>query len=188
MNANSGGPGPEAGNAADSRTLHLARWTVSSGSNVQSRGAVVIASGSHRWEGSAEGNGPVDALYRAVDRALHDILAGHPRLLTYDAHAAAEGPDADALVTVTVGPPSSAAGRRGTGRYVGEARSANIIAASVEAYVDGLNRLLAEAHWAGAAEEAGRTRASRPRSGSKDDRAEFDREGADHDVTSWFER
>ena len=38
-------------------TLHLSRWTVTSGSQVQSRGAVVISSGDHQWEASAEGNG-----------------------------------------------------------------------------------------------------------------------------------
>src|SRR5438445_11662323 len=92
--------------------LHLARWTINSGSNVQSRGAVVIASGDHQWEGSAEGNGPVDALYRAVDRALHEVLNGHPRLLAYDVHAVAEGPAAEAVVTVAVAPPSSAVGER----------------------------------------------------------------------------
>jgi hypothetical protein len=48
-------------------TLHLARWTVTSGSNVNSRGAVVIAAGDHQWEAPAEGNGAVDALSRAVD-------------------------------------------------------------------------------------------------------------------------
>ena len=51
-------------------TLHLARWTVTSGSNVNSRGAVVIVSGDHQWEASAEGNGAIDALFRAVDEAL----------------------------------------------------------------------------------------------------------------------
>ena len=51
-------------------TLHLTRWTVQSGSNVQSRGAVVISSGDHQWEASAEGNGAVDALFKAVDSAL----------------------------------------------------------------------------------------------------------------------
>ena len=61
--------------------LHLARWTINSGSNVQSRGAVVISSGDHQWEAKAEGNGPVDALYRAVDQALHGVLTGHPRLV-----------------------------------------------------------------------------------------------------------
>ena len=42
-------------------TLHLSRWTVTSGSQVQSRGAVVISSGEHQWKASAEGNGAVDA-------------------------------------------------------------------------------------------------------------------------------
>src|SRR5947199_1273906 len=106
--------------AAD--TLHLARWTVTSGSNVNSRGAVVIASGDHQWEASAEGNGAVDALYRAVDRALADVLSGHPRLLAYDVHAIAEGPDSEGVVTVAIAPPSAAAGPRAAGKYTGEAR------------------------------------------------------------------
>ena len=86
--------------AAD--TLHLARWTVTSGSNVNSRGAVVIAAGDHQWEAAAEGNGAVDALFRAVDRALADVLSGHPRLLGYDVHAVAEGPDAEGKVTLVL--------------------------------------------------------------------------------------
>ena len=51
-------------------TLQLARWTVTSGSNARSRGAVVITAGDHEWRASAEGNGAIDALYRAVDEAL----------------------------------------------------------------------------------------------------------------------
>ncbi|HEY6056391.1 MAG TPA: alpha-isopropylmalate synthase regulatory domain-containing protein, partial [Candidatus Limnocylindrales bacterium] len=88
--------------------LRLVRWTVASGSNAQSRGAVVISSGDHQWDGSAEGNGPVDALYRAVDRALGEVLTGHPRLIAYDVHAVAEGPDSQGVVSVRIAPPSSA--------------------------------------------------------------------------------
>ena len=73
-------------------TLHLARWTVTSGSNANSRGAVVIAAGDHQWEAAAEGNGAVDALFRAVDKALAGVLTGHPRLISYDVHAVAESP------------------------------------------------------------------------------------------------
>ena len=81
--------------------VHLERWTVTSGSNANSRAAVVIRGGSHDWKASAEGNGPVDALYRAVDRALADLLdGGHPQLLAYDVHALAEGPSAEGKVTV----------------------------------------------------------------------------------------
>ena len=135
--------------AARETTLHLTRWSVSSGSNVRSRGVVVIEAGDHHWRGSAEGNGAVDALFRAVDEALHDVLAGHPRLVSYDVHALAEGPDAEGAVKISVAPPAG-----GEGRYEGASSSTNIIAASIEAYIEGLNAMLAEAHWAGAAESA----------------------------------
>src|SRR5688572_33037030 len=55
-------------------TLQLARWTVTSGSNARSRGAVIIDAGDHHWRASAEGNGAIDALFRAVDQALSEIL------------------------------------------------------------------------------------------------------------------
>src|SRR5690349_23581085 len=144
--------------AARETTLHLTRWSVSSGSNVRSRGVVVIEAGDHHWRGSAEGNGAVDALYRAVDEALSEVLAGHPRLVSYDVHALAEGPDAEGAVKITVVPPAGAAGARAEGRYDGSSASTNIIAASIEAYIEGLNAMLAEAHWAGAAETAGKGR------------------------------
>jgi 2-isopropylmalate synthase len=163
-------------------TLHLERWTINSGSNVQSRGAVVIASGEHQWEAKASGNGPVDALYRAVDRAVHGVLTGHPRLLQYDVHAVAEGPESEGVVTVTLAPPESASGERSKGRYHGEARSSNIIAASVEAYVAAINRLLGEEHWAGAAEQAGNRRR---RTTAAQRRAELDTT-VEENVTDWF--
>src|ERR671921_1928612 len=171
-------PSPADRQTADpADTLHLARWTVTSGSNARSRGAVVIASGDHQWEASAEGNGAVDALFRAVDRALAGVLTGHPRLLAYDVHAVAEGPDAEGKVTVTIAPPSDVAGPRGSGRYAGEITSTNIIAASIEAYIDAINELLAEEHWQGATETAGnRKRARVTEPSAKARRAELDEE------------
>ena len=138
--------------------LHLTRWTVTSGSNVQSRGAVVIEAGDHHWRASAEGNGAVDALFKAVDAALADVLDGHPRLVGYDVHALAENSEAEGLVIVAVQPPAGAEGARGEGLYNGRARSTNIIAASIEAYIEALNAMLGEEHWAGAAETAGEGR------------------------------
>jgi 2-isopropylmalate synthase len=172
--------------AAEQR-LHLARWTCTSGSNSNSRGAVILESGDHRWEASAEGNGPVDALFRAVDRALGDVLTGHPRLVAYDVHAVAEGPDAEGRVTVKIAPPSAAEGARGTGTYTGESTSPNIIAASVEAYIEAINQLLAEEHWAGATEAAGNRRRAK-RAAEEGPRSEFDESEARHDTTAWFER
>ena len=138
--------------------LQLTRWTVTSSSNAQSRGAVVIEAGDHHWRASAEGNGAVDALFKAVDAALADVLQGHPRLVGYDVHALAEGPEAEGLVIVAIEPPAGAEGARSQGQYNGTSRSTNIIAASIEAYLEALNAMLAEAHWAGAAETAGKGR------------------------------
>lgn len=172
----------------DAPSLALARWTVTSGSNVQSRGAVVLTSGESQWEASAEGNGPIDALYNAVDLALADVLEGRPRLLAYDIHALSEGTDAEADVRVKVSPPEAAAGRRAIGRYIGVARSTNIVAASIEAYCAALDQLLAEAHWADAAEAAGNAkRAARTAAAAKERRAELDESVADEPIT-WFER
>lgn len=172
-------------------TLHLVRWNVISGSNTQSRSAVVIAAGDHQWEASAEGNGPVAALYRAVDRALVDVLSGPPRLLSYDIHALAESPDAEGNVVVRIAPPETAGAGRAEGSFLGEARSVNIMAASVEAYISAINALLAEEEWAGATDAAGNRRraetaAAAARRAARG--AELDEDEGILDGTSWFER
>lgn len=173
--------------ADSAETLHLARWTVTSGSNANSRGAVVISAGDHQWEASAEGNGAVDALFRAVDKALATVLTGHPQLISYDVHAVAEGPDAEGKVTISIAPPSDASGARGEGRYTGEIVSTNIIAASIEAYIDAINELLAEEHWQGATETAGnRKRAGVSAPDAKAKRAEIDEDAGRIDTTDWF--
>ena len=187
MTTTDGGSAATRPTADPADTLHLARWTVTSGSNANSRGAVVIAAGEHQWEASAEGNGAVDALFRAVDKALASVLTGHPRLISYDVHAVAEGPDAEGKVTISIAPPSDASGARAEGRYTGEITSTNIIAASIEAYVDALNELLAEEHWQGATETAGnRKRAKVSAPAAKAQRAELDEAAGKIDTTDWF--
>ena len=165
-------------------TLHLTRWTVTSGSNAQSRGAVVIEAGSHHWRASAEGNGAVDALFNAVDAALADVLQGSPRLTGYDVHALGQGHEAEGLVMVAIEPPVGLEGARSTGLYQGRARSTNIVASSIEAYIEALNAMLAEAHWADAPASAGRGRKAAPETHGR--RAEIDRH-AREDVP-WFDQ
>ena len=173
------------------RPLHLARWTVTSGSNARSRGAVIIDAGDHHWQASAEGNGAIDALYRAVDKALAEVLDGHPRLLAYDIHALGEGTDTIGVVNVRIAPPL-ASGERGEGEYAGEARGPNIIAASIEAYLVALNEMLGEAHWTGAPEAAAATgtRARRKSAVSagaaRERRAELDEDAGEIDTVDWF--
>jgi len=172
----------EAG-ATGTPALHLTRWTVTSGSNAQSRGAVVIEAGDHHWRASAEGNGAVDALFKAVDAALSDVLQGHPRLVGYDVHALAEGPEAEGLVIVAVQPPPGE-GPRSQGLYNGKSRDTNIIAASIEAYIEALNAMLAEAHWADAPAKAGKGRKAAPETHGR--RGSLDRTASD-DVP-WFDQ
>jgi hypothetical protein len=178
--------------SAGDGAIRLDRWTVTSGSNVNSRAAVVIRAGGHDWKASAEGNGAVDALYQAVDRALSDVLGGHPALLEYDVHALAEGPDAEGQVAVRIAPPPASPGARAEGRFSGEASSTNTIASSVEAYIAALNRMLETPAWAGAtavaAEAAARRRRARGPEAGTGAPAEFDVEAADLDPNDWFNR
>jgi len=173
--------------SAPDATIQLARWTVTSGSNVQSRGAVILAAGDRQWEASAEGTGAIDALYRAVDQALRDVLDGHPRLLAYDIHALGEGSDTIGAVTVRVAPPPHD-GERGTGEYTGEARGRNIVAASIEAYIGAVNAMLGEAHWSGAAEAAAGGRRVASTEAARARRAELDEDAGEIDTTDWFNR
>jgi 2-isopropylmalate synthase len=174
---------------ADIAAIRLERWTVTAGSNVNSRAAVVIRAGEHDWQASAEGNGAVDALFKAVDRALAEVLDGRPLLLAYDVHALAEGPDAEGRVTVRIAPPLSAEGDRADGRFTGEVSSPNTIAASVEAYIQALNEMLGVASWAGAAEVAGSRRASGAADASgAGSGTEFDVDASKIDTTEWFNR
>jgi hypothetical protein len=171
--------------AAPAPVLVLARWTVTSGSNAASRGAVVIDFGDHHWQASSQGNGAVDALLEAVDKALADLLGGTVKLVGYDLEALGQGPDAEALVRVRIRPPVGAEGARAAGEYAAESRHTNIIAASIEAYVQAINSMLGEAQWAGAAPAAGSVRSSRHSHGR---RAEFDRSSAHADTASWFDQ
>jgi hypothetical protein len=172
-------------------TLELARWTVTSGSNARSRGAVVIDAGDHHWRASADGNGPIDALFQAVDKALAEVLDGHPRLLAYDLHALGEGTDAIGVVTLRIAPPLLS-GDRGLGEYAGEARGRNTVAASIEAYIVALNAMLGEEQWSGAPQAAAatgkRARRKAPVSAgdAREQRAELDEEATAIDTVDWF--
>jgi hypothetical protein len=152
-----------------------------------SRAAVVLHAGSRDWQASAEGTGAVDALFRAVDAALADVLGGSPVLLAYDVHALAEGPAAEGRVSVRVGPPVDSVGLRAGGRFDGEVASVNTIAASIEAYVEALNGMLGADAWSGAAETAASALGRTP-GGDVTAPAEFDDEARPIDTTEWFNR
>jgi len=80
-------------------------------------------------EGASVGDGPVDAVYKAIA----GLTATHAKLLRYDIRAVTEGTEAMGEVTVHL--------EIGNRHVMGRGVSTDIIEASAKAYVDGLNRL-----------------------------------------------
>jgi 2-isopropylmalate synthase len=80
-------------------------------------------------EGAAIGNGPVDAVYKAITSLAGDSV----KLVRYDLHAVTGGTGAMGEVTVQL--------EKGERRVVGRGASTDVIEASAKAYIDGLNRL-----------------------------------------------
>jgi 2-isopropylmalate synthase len=77
----------------------------------------------------ASGDGPVDAIYRAIDHAVEE---GHT-LVDYTIRSISEGADAQGEVHVEI--------RHGEHMFEGQAHGTDIMKASAEAYVNALNRL-----------------------------------------------
>ncbi len=80
-------------------------------------------------EGASIGDGPVDAVYKAIA----GLTGTQAKLLRYDIRAVTEGTEAMGEVTVHL--------EIGNRRVMGRGASTDIIEASAKAYVDGLNRL-----------------------------------------------
>ncbi len=80
---------------------------------------------------SCHGTGPVDAVYRAINR----IVGVENELIEFNVQAVTEGIDALADVTIRI--------RRGNDIYSGRGASTDIIVASGKAYVHAFNKLLA---------------------------------------------
>jgi 2-isopropylmalate synthase len=80
-------------------------------------------------QGAAIGNGPVDAVYKAITA----VTGTSARLMRYDIRAVTSGTEAMGEVNVQL----EVGGRR----VVGRGASTDVIEASAKAYVDGLNRL-----------------------------------------------
>lgn len=81
----------------------------------------------HEAEGT--GDGPVDALFRAIDQA---VGASH-ELVSYSIRSISEGADAFGEVTVLIS--------FGEASFRGIARSTDVLQASADAYVEALNRM-----------------------------------------------
>ena len=114
--------------------LNLRQFTVVSGNRSIPTASVTMSVNNMEITGASTGNGPVDA----VIRALRESVSGVGDIVLEDYHVSAIEGGTDALVDVTV--KLSKDGKLLTSRG---ART-DIITASVEAVVAGMNRLLRE--------------------------------------------
>jgi len=101
-----------------------------SGSSTIPSATVRIKKGEEVFEDASRGDGPVDAIYKAIDR----ITGLSPILKEYKISAVTSGQDAQGEVTVSI----EIEGLKIPGKGV----STDIIEASVKAYLDAINRYL----------------------------------------------
>ncbi len=102
---------------------------VSSKTGIKSVAKMSLRVDDREVHSSAEGNGPVDASFRAVD----SVIDRHPTLELYSVNSITGGSDAQGEVSVRL---------RENGRVVnGHGADTDIVIASVKAYISAVNRL-----------------------------------------------
>jgi 2-isopropylmalate synthase len=112
-------------------SFHLEYLQVSSGSTMIPTAAVRVRIKDEVRQGAAFGDGPVDA----VCRAICDAAGVSARLASYEIRAVTSGTEAMGEVTVHV--------EQGDRKIMGRGASTDIIEASAKAFLDGLNKLAA---------------------------------------------
>jgi len=125
--------------AAEER-IALTGWKVSSSDSGASEGSVTVRIAGESRSADATGNGPVDALFGAVDAAVAERIGWHPVLVDYEIRAVSAGEDAQGRVLVRARRSNDPDAAQGTA--TGHGLSTNIIAASLEAYIAALEKLL----------------------------------------------
>jgi 2-isopropylmalate synthase len=91
--------------------------------------------------GSCRGNGPVEALYGAVDAAIEPVLGWHAVLTSYEIKAVSGGEDAQGQVVLRCRRSIDEAATAET--VTGHGLSTNIVEASLSAYLVATNKLRA---------------------------------------------
>jgi len=121
------------------QAVRLEGWNVTSSHGGKATGMVSLAVADEERATAAIGNGPVDALFAAVDQAVEPVFGWHPVLESYEIKAVSGGEDAQGRVLVRCRRSSDV----GPGALVvsGHGLSTNIIEASLDAYLTAVNKL-----------------------------------------------
>ncbi len=113
----------------DTETFTLDYFSIQSGNKTVPTATVTISSSEKTFEEAATGDGPVDAIFNAIDRAL-DLPSAN--LVEYVVQAVTPGRQAIGEVSVSV----MIEGRK----LIGRGASTDILEASAKAYVNAVNR------------------------------------------------
>ena len=140
-------------------SVELLGWSVTSSHGGKATGTVSLLVNGEEKASEAIGNGPVNALFAAVDEAVGPVLGWTPVLTEYEIKAVSAGEDAQGQVLVRCRRSSD----DGPGALVvtGQGLSTNIIEASLDAYLVAVNKL----HGAGIGPVAGAYAAQRSAEG-----------------------
>ena len=80
--------------------MALVGWSVTSSHGGNATGTVTLTIGGEERTAESTGNGPVNALFSAVDLALQPVLGWHPTLAEYEIKAVSAGEDAQGQALV----------------------------------------------------------------------------------------
>jgi len=119
--------------------VELLGWSVTSSHGGNATGTVSLSVDGQDRSNETTGNGPVNALYGAVDAILQPTLGWHPVLAEYEIKAVSAGEDAQGQVLVRCRRSSDEGG--GALVVSGHGLSTNIIEASLDAYLVAANKL-----------------------------------------------
>lgn len=113
-------------------TYHLENYTTNCGNLTSSMSQVTLRCGDEILCGVSTGDGPVDSLFRAIEQCI----GHHYELDDFQIQAVTEGKEALGSVLVRL---------RNNGKlYAGNGSSTDIMAASVRAYINALNKIVFE--------------------------------------------
>jgi 2-isopropylmalate synthase len=121
--------------------VRLEHWAAASRQGESSSGSVSLFHEGRTYRTFAGGNGPVDALLKAVDNALEQIMGGRPQLVDYQLRSVGSGEDAQGEAMAKVVGPSD--GSDQPAAFIGHGLSTNVVEASLRAYLSAVNKLLA---------------------------------------------
>jgi 2-isopropylmalate synthase len=123
--------GEQMGNITES--YHLDYFSIQSGNRSVPTATVRIQYGDKQNEEAATGDGPVDAIFKAIDR----VTGIKTKLAEYVVQAVTPGKEAMGEVTITLTIENK--------KYIGRGASTDILEASAKAYISAINRYKASA-------------------------------------------